>query len=243
MSRTSSLIGSLALATLIAGCGPSGCGPNPPVTLKTATLPPVATSSPYEMWHQINGPCPGVLGTGDWYAAGPGQVVAGLSDLFDSSACDEREEQLYRGQVAFDFWQFDQIVGATLTFGVDSSWSPSVAIDSNGQPYQDNPPMSHATTLGMSTGLKQGDQGPYFWDFDNPTTMPACTNAACSLDVTWEAKAWIAKTHDNWGFIIAGPNLDFPNNLPQDDVGVISYYGEFQLNVLYNPALNPRAPQ
>jgi hypothetical protein len=132
------------------------------------------------------------------------------------------EEQLYRGQVVFDLSQFTKILGATPLFNVDSSWSPSVAPDSGGAPYQDNPPISHATTLGMSTGLVVSPDSNAFvpWDFDNATSLPACTNS-CSVDVTWEAKAWIAEPHYNWGFIFARPDFDYPSDLPHDNVGVV----------------------
>jgi hypothetical protein len=193
-----------------------------------------------------DGPCLFAFGTPDGYPGGPLGVVAGMSDSFVCNGfdCSNMEQQQYRGQVEFDdLSQFDQIVSATLTFWVDISLSPSVAPDSNGAPYGDIPPISHATRLGMSIGQKFGDQGFYFWDFDNDVPMPVCTNAGlCSVDVTSQASTWIAKTHDNWGFIIAGPNLDWLSSLPHDLVTIVSYYATFQLDVLYDPAANPRAP-
>ena len=125
-----------------------------------------------------------------------------------------------------------------MSFNVDSS----VSAPGSGGVSQDNPAQSYATTLGMSTGAPNGS----YWDFDNPVSMPSCTSAMftpCSVDVTSQAKAWVAPTHPNFGFIIAGPILDFPDSLPQDNAVNISFYGRFQLQVLYNPALNPRAPQ
>ena len=231
----------LAIGVLLLLCG---CPPTP-VTLKTVTLSPSQLTASYEYWIS-EGPCLPSFGTGDWWPPGPGQVPSGFDDGFQSGSfgCDAEEQQLYRGHVAFDLRQFDQIVDATLTFGVDSSVSPSVAPD--GTVVQDNPAMSYATMLGMSTGTKNEGEGDYYWDFDNPVSMPACTSAMftpCSLDVTSQAKAWIANTHPNLGFIIAGPNLDFPDSLPHDNVGTLTFYGGFKLQVLYNPALNPRAPQ
>lgn len=230
----------IPLLLLLCGCPPT------PVTLKTVTLAPSQLDSPYEYWN-TSGPCLGSYGDGDWNQAGPFEVVSGFQDVFQSFSfgCTAQEEQLYRGHVAFDLGEFDQVVGATLLYSVDSSLSASVAPD--GGVVQDNPAQSYATVLGMSTGTKNSGNGDYYWDFDNPVSLPACTSASftgCSLDVTPQAKTWVAAALLNNGFIIAGPNLDFPNdNPPHDNAGTLTNYGGFKLQVLYNPALNPRAPQ
>ena len=175
---------------------------------------------------------------------GAGELWSGFEDIYNKGAdpfpCIEQEQLLYRGQVAFDLSQFDSIVDATLNFNVDSS------IAEDGGVTNQQPPVSNATTLGMSTGTKDEGQGPYFWDFDNPVSLPSCgilIAPNCTLDVSTQARAWASKSHINDGFIIAGPVLDFPGSLPQDNNGNVSWYSGFQLVVLYNPALNPRAPQ
>jgi len=50
-------------------------------------------------------------------------------------------------------------------------------------------------------------------------------------------------SHANFGFILAGPILDFPSSLPKDNNGNVTWYNDLQLQVIYNPAQNPRAPQ
>ena len=45
-------------------------------------------------------------------------------------------------------------------------------------------------------------------------------------------------------FVLAGPTgLVDLNNLPENNEGKLSWYGNFKLRIVYNPALNPRAPQ
>jgi hypothetical protein len=225
--------------TLLCGCPPK------PVTLKTITLYPSQQTWSYEYWHQ-SGPCVGTFGTGPW-PIGAGEVASGFSDDFQSLGpfgCDDADQQLYRGRVAFDLHQFNQIVDATLNFNVNSSFSASVAPD--GGIVQDNPAQGYATTLGMSTGTKDEGNGPYYSDFDNAVSMPSCTSAMfipCSVDVTSQAKMWVAVPPLNLGFIIAGPILDFPDSLPHDNDTEMTLYSTFTLQVLYNPALNPLAPQ
>ncbi len=154
--------------------------------------------------------------------------------------CIEQQQTLYRGQAAFDLGQFDSIAGATLNFNVERSLAEDGGVN------QQIPPVSDATTLGMSTGTTDSGNGPYFWDFDNPVAFPGCgplIQPNCSMDVSPQARAWATKSHPNFGFILAGPMLDFPGNLPSDNNGNVSWYDRFQLQILYNPALNPRAPQ
>jgi hypothetical protein len=63
------------------------------------------------------------------------------------------------------------------------------------------------------------------------------------VDVMSQAKIWVAFTPSNFGFIITGPILDFPDSLPHDNNNEMTLYSTFTLQVLYNPALNPHAPQ
>jgi hypothetical protein len=54
---------------------------------------------------------------------------------------------------------------------------------------------------------------------------------------------WTSQQQYNYGFILAGPKFSTDNNLPKDNNAQLSWYGGFRLVILYNPALNPRAPQ
>lgn len=226
-----------------------GCPPTPP-TFKTITLSPSQLDAPQESQWSSNAVC-GIVPVGHGLVPAPrGGTFTGYSDVYFEGPqpfpCEYEQQNQYRGHVAFDLSKFDQIAGATLVIGVISSVSspPSAGFGSSTQ--QDNPGQSYATTLGMAFGTKDEGQGPYYWDFLNPVSMPSCTSAMfvpCSVDVTPQAKLWVSRIFPNLGFILAGPVIDFPGNLPQDNAEQLSTYGGFRLQVLYNPALNPRAPQ
>jgi hypothetical protein len=235
----------IALGLLLAGC------PRTPITLKTAMLSPSQINGSYQYWYSQNAwcsvPLPGqglfLNGLGP-EPLGPSEVYSGFEDIYNQGAepfpCEEEQQTLYRGQVAFDLSEFDNIVDATLNFDVARS------IAENGGVTDQTPPVSNATTLGMSTGTSSGSNGPYFWNFDTPVSLPSCgplIKPNCSLDVSTQARAWATNVHPNFGFILAGPILDFPGNLPKDNNGNVSWYNDFQLQVTYNPAQNPRAPQ
>jgi hypothetical protein len=228
---------------------PLGGCPSTPVTLKTVTLAPSNINSSWSYSYSSNIWC-NVPGGGLFQnglgpeSVGPGEAYSGFEDIYNKGAdpfpCIEQQQTLYRGQFAFDLSRFDFIVVATLNFNVASS------IAEDGGVNNQIPPVSNATTLGMSIGARDDGNGPYYWDFDNPVSLPSCgilISPNCSLDVSTQARAWAAKTHANFGFVIAGPILDIPSSLPQDNNGNVSWYNAFQLVVLYNPALNPRAPQ
>lgn len=237
------LLIALLLPLTLGGCPPT------PVTLKTATLSPaLGTSS--EQSYSVGAVC-GVppFGTGPAPSAPSGQIYVGFQDVYfqgpNPVPCEWEDDLLFRGRVAFDLSKFDTVAGATLIFGLVTSGT-SIADSGGVGGVPDNPAKSYATTVGMSTGTKNTGQGPYYWDFDNPVPLPSCTTMMfepCSFDVSTQAKAWVSHTHANYGFIVAGPVMDFPSNLPHDNNAGISWYGNFQLQVLYNPALNPRAPQ
>jgi hypothetical protein len=101
----------------------------------------------------------------------------------------------------------------------------------NGEVTGQNPPVSYATTLGVSTDG---------WNFDHPISLP--TGPQFSIGVTSQVKNWINHTHNNSGFVIAGPRLDIPDDLGNDTSGKISWYAGFKLVVVYDPAQNPRVP-
>jgi len=95
----------------------------------------------------------------------------------------------------------------------------------------------------MSTGLINGPNGPYFWPYDSDTSMPACGPLSCGGDITTQVNAWASGQHVNWGLIFAGPIITSPNNLPSDSKAQLTWYGSFTLTIIYDPKLNPNAPQ
>jgi hypothetical protein len=233
------------LPLLLVGCPPS------PVTLQTITLNPTAINPSTWNWSQSNAWCDVPLpGQGLWLEGtgpeplGPGEVYSGYEDIYESGpgpfGCVFQQQRLYRGQFQFDLSQFSSITAATLTFNVDSS------VSQDGGVHNDTLPNSYATTLGMSTGLTNTGNGPFYWNYDNDVSF-SCSGPLikpnCSIAVGSQANEWASGGHPNYGFIIAGPILNFGNNLPSDNNGQVSWYSGFQLQVLYNPALNPNAPQ
>lgn len=253
VSRSSGLFAMKRLRLLLALLLPVMLGGCPPgtVTLKTVTLSPSAVNNSSEQSWYVNSLCmaPPPFGTGPSAAAPAGQMYVGFQDVYFQGPapfpCEWEDDLIFRGHVTFDLRQFDVIAGATLLFGLDSSGG-SVASNGTVGGTPDNPAQSYATTVGMSTGTKDEGQGPYFWDFDNPVQLPACTTmmfTPCSLDVTTQVKAWLANTHPDYGLIVAGPVMDFPSNLPHDNNANISWYRGLQLQVVYDPSRNPRAPQ
>lgn len=239
MTKTRAAAGLLLLLSL------TGCPQ--PVTLKQVTLRPAMIDGAYyssfsQSW-ECSVPLPGqgtfLNGLGP-AALGDNEIYAGYEDIFNQGAqpfpCNQTEQTLYRGHVQFDVGQFSKVTAATLTFRIDKSENTTGGA-------AENPPNSYGTVMGMSTGLKNGSTGPYFWDYDNDVSFPACGSlTGCSVDVSSQVNRWAAGTHTNWGLIFAGPILD-PGGSPQDNNAKLTWYGSFTLTVLYNPAENPNAPQ
>ncbi len=157
----------------------AACPPTPPITLKTITLFPTQTdglNGGYQWTYAENAYCdvplPGqglfTNGLGPEPLPG-GEIDAGYEDIYNQGAqpfpCEEEQQTLYRGHVMFDFSQFDSVGGATLQFNVVQSENTT------GGPAE-IPADSYATVLGMSTGLQNGDNGPYYWGYDNPGVAP-----------------------------------------------------------------------
>jgi hypothetical protein len=210
----------------------------PPGTrLNTVTLSPTQVIPSYRQESYVGTWCGfsglNQPGTAPAFTAPPGQSTSGFSDAYQRGSgpfpCVVRADQFFRGGPVFDLSMFDADVLATLTFAVVTS------VSADGDVTGQNPPVCNATTLGMGTGTD-------FYNFDNPVGMPPCGQPQ-SVDVTNQARAWVSHSHANFGFILAGPKIDFPNPLPDDNVADVSWYGRFQLVVEYNPVLNPRAPQ
>jgi len=136
----------ITLGLLLAGC------PRTPITLKTVILSPPQINGSYQYWYSQNAwcsvPLPGqglfLNGLGP-EPLGPSEIYSGFEDIYDQGAqpfpCEEQQQTLYRGQVAFDLGEFDSIVDATLNFDVAQS------IAENGGVNTQIPPVSNATTL------------------------------------------------------------------------------------------------
>jgi hypothetical protein len=236
------------LVAITATIALAGC--NPPIVLKTITLNPSgvywADQSDLLTSGACNIPLPGQgLDSGGLGPAtvNPGEAPSGYDDIFYPGAqpipCNEQEQILYRGDVQFDLSKFAAIVSATLNFsGIRSTL--------NHQPQ--TPPACVATVLGLASAPSQGNNGPYFWNYSDSIQMtpqnPCQTliPPLYSFNVSSWARQWTGGSVPNNGMIIAGPDLGSPGT-PQDNNGNVSFYSGFQLVVLYNPALNPQAPQ
>ena len=173
---------------------------------------------------------------GPSFSAGDGQTLSGFEDLFDPGSgpfpCVVHADDIYRGVVAFDLSQFDTIVSADLKFSTDSSVT-GAAPNFVGQ----NPPACNATTLGMASSSD-------LRSFDNLVSLPPC-GPSLDVGVRDQVRQWLGSlpAHPNFGFVIAGPKLSLPDDLPDDNNTNVTWYGNFQLTVLYDPSQNPRAPQ
>ena len=230
----------LLFALIFAGC--SGC---PPVTLKTITLQPSALDHPSYYSYSSSWEC-GVPGSGLYTnglgpePVGPGQSTVGFEDIFNQGAnpapCNENEQTIYRAHVRFDVSKFDSVASATLTYNVARSESSTGG-------SADVPPSSYATVMGMSTGQNSSS---VWWDYDNEVTLAQCGELIqpnCLQDLSFEVNQWTSQNHFNYGMILAGPKAGTDNPLPNDNNAQLTWYDNFALVVLYNPALNPRAPQ
>lgn len=210
-----------------------GCSP---VKLKTIELRPVQTmTGPSAMAGSI-GWCVSRGDSPPPFIPGPGQVMVGFDNFFKPGTpplpCDNVRAAVYRGGVFFDLSQFDAIVSADFLMDTVNSVSRS-----GGEFVGTTPPISYATTLGIAT---QPFSREMF--FDNDVPLPA--GPTIDLDVSIDVRAWVDKVRPNFGFVLAGPTeLVDRANPPKNNDAKISWYGNFRLRIIYNPALNPRAPQ
>lgn len=241
----------ILLAVIISLFCLTGCPPTPPITLKTVILNPTNISHPsyfsYSQTWECNVPLPGQGLYANGLGAepvGPGQSTVGYEDIFNAGAqplpCNEQEQTIYRAHVQFDTSKFDTVAGTTLTYNIaqsENSTGGSAEVPAN----------SYATVMGMSTGqISDGNGGQVWWNYDNEVTLASCGNLIqpnCSQDLSFEVNQWTSQQHFNYGMIIAGPKLNIDDNLPSDNKAQLTWYDDFQLVILYNPALNPRAPQ
>ena len=130
----------------------------------------------------------------------------------------------------FDVSQFDHIVIADLLFDTQAS------ISRNGG--NTTASTSVATTLGLSTGPFTGPLP------DDDEASIAGLTGSIDEGVTAQLRDWTTNAHPNYGFVIGGPTGPVnPDSFPENNDAKVSWYGNFRLRVVYNPALNPRAPQ
>jgi hypothetical protein len=225
---------SLAVLPIIVWQACSGCNP---VTLKTIDLSPTdfATGT-----SGIAGSIGFCLSAGNpppsSFSPGNGQVLVGFDDFFkpgsDPFPCNDVRDTIFRAGVQFDVSRFDSIVGANFLFDTDSS------IDrSGGETTGQNPPKSVATTIGLGTQAFSAA----FPD-DDEASLPAGPNI--DVGMSSQVREWITKAHSNHGFVIWGPRPPIgPGTPPEDNDAQLSFYSNFRLRIVYNPAQNPRAPQ
>lgn len=172
------------------------------------------------------------------FSAGSGQGLVGFDNFYKHGSgplpCDDFRTQVFGSAVVFDFNDFDDIVSADLLFDTQNSVQRS-----NGETLGSSPPRSFGTDLGMATSHEHSIE------FDNG--VPLSFGPSFSIGVSDQVRKWIDKSHSNLGFSINGPGgsggpID-PNHVPQNNDAKLSWYGNFRLRVVYNPKLNPNAPQ
>jgi len=215
----------------------SGCDKCSPVALKTMDLKPTATftgssgTSGSEGWCFSQGNPPPSS-----FSAGPGQVMVGFDNFFKPGAdpfpCNDLRDTVFRGNVAFDVSQFDSVASADLLFDTQNSIERS-----NGETTASSPPKSFATVFGTATSTSTGKL-----PFDNEASLPG--GQSIDVGVSSQVRSWVDKSHPNHGFVIAGPtDLVDSSNPPENNQAKVSWYGNFKLRIVYNPAQNPHAPQ
>jgi hypothetical protein len=205
--------------------------------VNTVTLSPSGIFTDYVFDYWTNPWCfdggNGGLEIGPDYSAAPGQFIAGLEDIDQGGggpfACEKIFDYNFRGAVAFDLSQFQKVIGATLKVDIPNS------ISANGEVVSQNPPVCNATVVAEASGSDE-----YAFDPSNSKPLPTC--GPYNIGVTEYVKDWLNGT-PNFGFIFAGPRIDFPNSLPNDNSAAITSYSNFQLVIVYNTADNPKAPQ
>ncbi len=214
----------------------TGCDKCTPVTLKTIDLQP----------GRIVQASPGVRGSSGWclsagnppqssFSPGPRQIIVGFDNFFEAGSdpfpCDDIRAVVFRGAVPFDISQFDSIVTAELLFDAQNSVTRS-----NGETIGTTPATSHATTLGIATPPLTGKLL-----FENDVTLAG--GSSFNIGVSGQVRDWIGGK-PNLGFVLAGPTgLVDSSNPPENNDAKVTWYGNFRLHIVYNPAQNPRAPQ
>lgn len=224
------LVAIAALTLPLAACPPR------PVQLKTLVIGPATFATGMAGFQGSTGYC---LSAGrpppSPFRAGPGQVMVGFDDFFkagsDPFPCDDIRAVVFRAGVMFDLSQFDSTVAATLTFGTAASVSRGAGGTST------SPVRSVATTLGVGTQAFTN-----LMPDDNQATLPP--GPAVKIVVSGQVRDWVDKSRPNFGFVVSGPRGPVSKSSPpKDNDAQLSWYQTFRLEIVYNPALNPRAPQ
>jgi hypothetical protein len=222
---------SAVFLALIAMQGCQGC---PSVTLKTVDLP--VTSSPTGR-SGLSGSKGFCIVAGQPppspFSAGPGQILVGFDDYFKKGTepfpCDDVRNAIFRGGLLFNLGPFDSIVSASLLFDAAAS-----VLRQGGGSVGTIPGKSFATTLGVATQAFSSKMLD-----DNVVSLG--TSANTDIGVTSQVKDWIEKARPNFGFVVGGPR--FAGGVFEDNDAQLTWYSNFRLRVVYNPAQNPRAPQ
>ena len=210
----------------------SGCADNPP--LKTLELKPVTLETAkwegpgvqWGFWCNFYTGANGIMPCDPTPA--PGQTTIGFCDYYDGGTdpfpCVVHYDLYFVGRFTYDLSQFDSVAAATLIFDVVS-----------GSQHQ-NPLKSNATTLGVATQAFLDFQSGI--PFDNQVDLNKGPHF--EFDVSPQVHDWISHARPNFGFILAGPRLTFPDNLPNDNNSALSAYSNFKIRIVYDPKLNPR---
>lgn len=222
--------------TLLALCVLSltACDKCPPrVKLKTLDLTPTRRGQAGPGFAGTQGICIGADAPPPTsFSPASGQVMVGFDNFFNGGTfCDRIRAQVFRGLIDFDVSQFDSIISANLIFDTQRS------VERINETVGQNPPKSFATTIGLGTP-------PITADMLFDTDAPLSGGPSFDVGVTSQVKSWVDGSHPNAGFVLAGPTeLIDPNNIPENNEAKVSWYGNFRLRIVYNPAQNPRAPQ
>jgi len=223
--------------TILATVFWQGCEGCNPVTLKTIDLPPSNFKTGRSGFQGSKGYC---LSSGNppptSFSPGANQIIVGFDDFFrpgtEPFPCDDIRAAIFRGGVAFDVSQFDSVVSANFLFDTASSIARS-----GGETTGQNPAKSVATTIGVGTQ-------PFSSGMPDDIEASLPSGPSIDVGVSSQVRDWVSKTRTNFGFIIWGPRGPAnPGNPPEDNDAQVSWYTNFKLRIVYNPALNPRAPQ
>jgi hypothetical protein len=229
-SRFSGLAAAIVVASAVAGCD---------VKLKTIDLIPVQTFQGFGGGGGASGYCFNADSPNmNTFSPGTGQIIVGFDDWFspgsDPFPCNVYRSFVFRAGVKFDLSQFNSIVAANLLFDTGNSISRQ-----NGEVVGQSPPASFATTLGLAHNTLGTDND--LVDDDEASLAP--TSGSLNVGVSSQVRDWLNGSHANNGFVIGGPLAVPTNNFPEDNNAQVSFYQNFRLQVLYNPAQNPNAPQ
>jgi hypothetical protein len=161
-----------------------------------------------------------------------GEVVVGFSNAFspgtDPFPCSDAVNGYYRGGARFELDQFDAIGSAALFFNFHKTeWNLT-------------PPPADDSAAARLVLLKANDiqSNNTFNPVDFIASVSHARDHISPINVTDVVKAELARGHKQINLVLVSDEDPGPNNKEW-----LSWYGDFRLNVIYNPKLNPRAPQ